>query len=278
MGILTDYLDTIVDNPELYKEIQHWESRWPEIALRRKHADIGSTAFARGYQMDAISVSDYTFQHFWKILKPEFGREILDRHTSDWNYFGGIDISSSTRPGSVIFTVGVRGDGLRFPVDLRVGKWSSPQFVNEVKQCYNEFRHQVFLVENNAVQTQFVEWLEHDARYINVQGYLTGKQKYDPNIGLPSLDLEFERDTWTFPMGIIQGHSQTDCRGGRDGGLCVWCRWINEMAMHPQYATSDTVMAMWFAREAIRLYWNAGFYYEDAPEEAGIFNFNRGEW
>lgn len=278
MGVITDFLDQIQDDEELYKLLPHWESRWPEIALRRKQADIGSTAFARGYQMDAISASDYTFQHFWKMLKHGVGAEIWDRSTSDWNYFGGVDISSSTRPGCVIFTVGVRGDGLRLPVDIRIGKWSSPQFVYEIKQCYNEYRHQAFMVENNAVQTQFVEWLQSDARYINVQGYLTGKQKYDPNIGLPSLDLEFERDAWLFPMDVVQGHIQTECRAGRDGGACVWCRWILEMLNHPQYETSDVTMAMWFAREAIRLYWGSGFYEEYAPETPGNFGIEGGTW
>ena len=95
---------------------------------------------------------------------------------------------------------------------------------------------------------------------------MTGRQKMSQEIGLPSLDVEFEKNMWSFPLTLIKGHDRGSCD-------CGWCIWIREMAGHPGWVTTDAVMACWFAREGLRLYWNTGFYEEIEPEEEGIFTY-----
>ncbi len=261
MGKITDYLDSI-EGTELYRDLSFWK-RWGEKELRQKLDDLGSTAFARGYQMDALAEGDFTFQNFHKVLRYDVGMEIYEE--PDLIYVMGVDVSSSRRPGSVCFTAAITPQGYRYPVECRVGKWSSPQFVANIKESYNIYHHQTILVENNAVQTMLVEWLEHDALYLPVEGYLTGAQKWNPENGLPSLDVEFQKGLWLFPMIQIEGHDTIK----HD---CGWCTWIREMTNHPGWITTDTVMATWFVKEAIRLYWSTGFYEETPPDVEGEFN------
>jgi hypothetical protein len=74
--------------------------------------------------------------------------------------------------------------------------------------------------------------------------YVTGKQKWTDDIGLPSLEAEFNSSGWIIPM---KERHLLDCK-------CDWCTWMNDMRYYPQVGEADTVMACWFAREGIRLY------------------------
>jgi hypothetical protein len=259
MSIITDKFKSQADK---IVRLPLWD-RWPVEALRSRCNDIGIKAFNRGYRHEAITESDLTFSHFWKIKKVGFDMDVV---SMTWPKFCGIDISSDSRPGSVIFTLAVSPDGRRYPCDLRIGDWKSPQFVAEIINCYHQFHHQVIFVENNGVQTMLVDWLNEKGIYLPVQGYLTGRQKMSPEIGLPSMDVEFENDSWFFPMDVVAGHVTQECQ-------CNWCRFIREFEGHPQYATSDVVMAVWFAREAVRQYWGRGFVVESPPFEEGVFEF-----
>jgi hypothetical protein len=60
---------------------------------------------------------------------------------------------------------------------------------------------------------------------------------------MPSLEVEFKNKAWIVPHDEFAGHPLV-CR-------CGWCVWNSEVRDYPMSATTDTVMAMWFCREAI---------------------------
>lgn len=251
------------------KDIPHWESRWPESILRRRAADLGSKAFARGYFMEALSDEDLTFPNFNRVVVPGLDESVWAGHEG-WRAFGGVDISSPERPGCVIATVKVSPDGRRYPMAPIYGGWKSPEFVRRIIGEYEKHRHDVIFVENNAVQVMLEDWLAEKAPYIPVQGFHTGKQKFDPILGLPALDVEFEKDMWVVPGSVVEGHG-IDCSRGPKGGKCPWCRFVYEFSGHPGAESTDLVMAYYFCRDAIRQYWNTGFVIEQEPSAEGDF-------
>ena len=83
-----------------------------------------------------------------------------------------------------------------------------------------------------------------------VEPYTTGREsKINPIFGVPGLEIEFKNKAWVIPSGEFEGHSP-HCR-------CGWCIWRGEVHDYPMGATTDTVMAMFFAREAISK-WGTG--------------------
>jgi hypothetical protein len=76
-----------------------------------------------------------------------------------------------------------------------------------------------------------------------LQGFTTGRQKADPAIGLPSLEVEFANGMWRIPLLHEIGPADSDTD--------PWVRLVREFQGHPFHSSDDLVMATWFAREAI---------------------------
>ena len=111
----------------------------------------------------------------------------------------------------------------------------------ELEEEDKHFRPTTFMVENNAYQAALAQWgLELNAT-LPVQWFVTGKNKADPILGLPGLEVEFENQGWIIP----RPEHALDC-------TCDWCRLWMELVGHPLAASDDMVMALWFAREAAR--------------------------
>lgn len=160
----------------------------------------------------------------------------------DWPRFTGADISSSRRPGNALVTIAQRPwDKKRLVIDVRAKKLTSPQMWREMEDIDRLFHPGIFEVENNATQEAIMEWgLELNAT-LPVTGFMTGKNKVDPVMGLPGLEVEFENQGWIIPRPA----HKFDCK-------CPWCRLWMELLGHPLAASTDLVMALWFAREAAR--------------------------
>jgi hypothetical protein len=122
------------------------------------------------------------------------------------------------------------------------------------------------MVENNAYQQSLIDWLSatEDLRtrypfWVKVQAFTTGKQKSDPDMGLPSLDVEFNNEAWFVCMDEVKAHEMATCK-------CGWCVWLREVDEYPISATNDCVMAMWFFREAARMMMHS---HTDVPAAIG---------
>jgi phage terminase large subunit-like protein len=88
---------------------------------------------------------------------------------------------------------------------------------------------------------------------IPVEGFMTGKQKFDEFIGLPSMAAEFANKGWAIFMHRNPlSESGTACQ-------CSYCVFIDELANFPIGKHDDTIMAAWFAREAARKVQRGGF-------------------
>lgn len=163
-----------------------------------------------------------------------------------------MDISGDKRPGTVMVTVAVLPDsGKRVICEIRAGAWTTPHVMKELDASYLKWKHTVFNVENNAAQQAVVDWAQLSNLQIPIKGFTTGTNKSHPELGLPGMEVELHNGTWMLLMDepynteVPLREHYADCR-------CAYHRFLLEVAEHPHYSTSDTVMAWWFAREAAR--------------------------
>ncbi len=230
---------TIWSGATLEWSIPLWD-KWNKAALVKRRGEIGSQSFARGFKQETLDDESRTFPSVTKCAAADL--DPLEYRRENWPVFTGVDLSSVTRPGNAIVSIAQRpSDRKRLLLSVRTGDWTSPQLWRELEEEDRRFRPVVFVVENNAYQDALVQWGLTLNASLPVQGFTTGKNKADPLMGLPGLEVEFENQGWIIPR---PSHA-LDCE-------CDWCRLWMELTGHPIAESTDLVMALWFAREGAR--------------------------
>lgn len=225
-----------------------WPEHWPKEKLLERYNSMPLRAFARAFGNVPISREDAVFfkEHIDKCIvfnHPEKYREKCDF------VILGVDLAISQKKSSAntaIFVLGVMSKKEKLvALHIEYGKWSSPETVRAIMKIFDDWKADLIVVENNQYQEALVQWLEEFNRSLPIKTHYTTASKFDPEIGLPSMSLEFERGKWIIPIGKIPHES--DCK-------CGFCQWINEMIMYPFAERSDILMASYFAREGYRKY------------------------
>lgn len=222
---------------------QHWNSE--KLA---KAKEENPRSFARGFQMRAFSDDERMYPSFSTcFVSGVLAAEVARR---GWPTFMGVDLAGKTRPGNVIFTAAVDPiSQKRYPLEIACGNWSSPETARRLSETHSRYpntRH--IMVENNGYQQAIVDWIQSSPSdhsfWYKIESYTTtSTSKHHLELGMPSLEVEFKNKAWVIPQDEFMNHVLT-CQ-------CGWCTWRTEMRDYPMSATTDTVMATWFCREAI---------------------------
>jgi len=239
------------------RKIPLWKAKWDKAALEAKKRSLTQQAYARGFEQRPFSEEDRLFAlaDVANAVKPNLS---VDEVKEMSGYcFTGVDLAGPKRAGTAFFTIKVVGVGvqaIRYPVDIRVGKFKGQQMIDQFAQIEAEWKSMTYMVENNAVQSRVIDMLGliPATASLPVAEYFTGKQKMDIDIGLPSLSLEFQNGLWHIPW---RGRGRKDNPPDGHGALCncAWCQWYyEEIMMYPMSETSDLLIAFWLAREAFR--------------------------
>lgn len=158
--------------------------------------------------------------------------------------YTGVDLAVQKHDAAdktVFFTIGVYPDGRRRVLNVRSGRWSSPEIIAELKDVWKRFGS-VFVVENNGAQQYIIDMVGHDTA-IPIWPFTTGQQKAHPEFGVESLAAEFHAGKWIIPSG----------KDGSQRGKEV-DEWAGELVNYdPTAHTGDRLMASWFAREGARM-------------------------
>ena len=213
-------------------------SVWNEVSLKAQFNLLGQRAFNRGYRQQALSDEDMTFPHYEQIFNWDLDRSFVGK---DWARCIGIDPFGKQ---VVIFVLALNPlTRQRVPIEIRRGKWDPKRTITEIRDSYITHMPQIIVCENNASQEAIVQWAQELGwGDMPIIPFTTGAQKANPEMGLPSLDVEFANGTWVVPM---QGVDKFDTEN-------VYNIWKHELKNHPIGEAADTVMAMWFAREGAR--------------------------
>lgn len=243
-----------------------WSAKWSEKMLKQQVRVIGARAFDRGYRQNALSDDDRTFPSSDSIFRKDVGLDIVQ---PDWARCMGIDPFGQQ---VVLFTLAINPyNHVRFPIEIIRGKFSPARTVEEMIRAYERHRHQIIVCENNAAQEAIIQWAQEKGKAdFPIIPFTTGKQKVDPAMGLPSLEVEFSNGAWCVPCASID---ETD----GEHPINVW---KSELRNHPVAAAADTVMASWFAREGARYLIGGGSSTPEfvTGEEAGIEQVQIGDY
>ena len=222
-----------------------WE-RYPPERIRRDMEELSPAEFMRQKRCKPAQSDIVTFPAVRNCFVPV---ERWEPPVKNLVISIGVDLSSSKRKGTAIVVVGMDAQTKqRYVLDVRYLQATGPGVVAAIVETFERYEELgstpvAVYVENNALQSMVLEWLADSERPdIPVVPFTTGRNKADPELGLPGLAAEFERGLWTIPA--FTSHPVT-CP-------CDWCRFNRELTEHPNYETSDGVMALWFAREAFR--------------------------
>ena len=247
-----------------------WNVEWSEERLRKQYKDVGARAFDRGYRQIALNDEDRTFPSSDSIFREDLDMSVVAPH---WPRIMGVDPFGQA---VVLFIMALNPQThQRIRVEIRRGKWQPKQTIREIVDAYRTHMPQYIVVENNAAQSAIAQWaMEVGGLDLPIVPFQTGKQKADPILGLPSLEVEFANGAWLIPM---KGIDSTDSNNPNNVLR-------SELRAHPIAESWDTVMAMWFAREGARLLtWtpqedNETVHQEEVFEEAGIEHVTIGDY
>jgi len=223
-----------------------WSERWSREALLKKQA-AGRRSFSRGFQLRAFTDEERMFPSFRKCFQSELIlSDVLKRGLP---IYSGVDLSSDKRPGTCIFSTAYdKASRRRFPVDIQLGRWTSPQTAARLAALDERLHPRLIMVESNSYQVSLIDWIRTSCTgsklWTKIEPYTTtGASKHHEVYGMPSLEIEFDHAMWAIPSREWEGHPP-DCE-------CGWCAWRNQMEDYPNGVADDTCMACLFAREAI---------------------------
>jgi len=230
------------------KHLPLWKGVWPSRRLIQFSEERGSLDFNRAFRHQALESSMFLFTKGLKestILMNE-DAELKDLEApQDFPRFTGVDLGGIKKQNaqSAIFTLAIDPETLtRWPVDIRAGHWSGPETARQLLDVYKKHEPFDIFVENNAYQHTLAEWMEEirGGRELPIEGYYTGSQKLDLQIGLPGIALQMEKGLWKIPN---LGHGIT-CK-------CEVCQWRDELGNFP-IGSSDILISCWLADRAAR--------------------------
>jgi hypothetical protein len=258
-------------------------TRWPMSRIEKvRDEELGPTEFARMMLCQARADEDARFQKKWidackkrglgyslfKSLREAvdfIGDDYWQRKGLEWAWgtpdpfppgfcvFTGVDLGVSKKDAAdptVLFTFLLWPDGTRQILDVRRGRWQSPQIIRNVVDVWRRYGT-MFFVENNAAQQYLVEWLAEDYPNIVVRGFRTGVNKHNRAYGVESIASELERAKWLVPCGVRAVNGQLQLVMAP-----VLQIWEQELLYYsPDGHTGDCLMAQWIGREAARA-WN----------------------
>ncbi len=162
--------------------------------------------------------------------------------------FTGIDLGHREGPDacpSVIYTIARTPTGKRIPCDIRIShEGSILELGRVIIDVWETLKPSLVFCENNAAQKYVVDLIKGIGPVgLPIEGYFTGNQKMNIEVGVPSLLAEVEAGAWVIPLGAGGEHDES-CK-------CGYCQWLNEVRDFP-LTSQDVLMASYLALEALR--------------------------
>jgi len=157
--------------------------------------------------------------------------------------YTGVDLGHRKKAGAdltVLFTVAVLPTGIRQVIDIRSGRWTGPEILDQIRYVHHHF-HSIIAVENNAAQNYLLEFAA-ELDTLPMRPHHTGINKYDAAHGIESLGHELRQGRWMLPCSRDM-MPPAELTAAINGALSY------DPTRHP----SDHLMAWWICREAIRL-------------------------
>jgi hypothetical protein len=238
-----------------------WPEVWSEEALRRTESEIGSRAFARQFLLQAVSDEERLFSAD-AIARCRDVRYVVGRLPAPqgWRIFAGCR-SGRQRPPHRLLERDLRGGGEPAAAAAAGGDPSLPGAALGGGRSHRGGMPALAAPQGRGGEQRLPAGgagpAGRDDPKLPLQGYRTGAEKADDQIGLPALAAAVDRGDWIIPAGGVP-------HGG--GCACAYCAWQRKLLLYPAAEHADTVMGMWFAEIAARDAVRAGTYCYPSPK------------
>ncbi len=234
-----------------------WKERWPKKALIEEFKFRGALYFNPAFRGLVMSDFDKTFnkEHIRSCC---FARTDMP-YIEDKEKFIGVDLAIGQKKSAkytVLFCLAFDEEKkVRYPVEIRRGRFSSPDTARELIDMYNETSPVAAIVENNFYQQAIIDWLEDlEGVELNIEPFTTGaQQKKSLDFGVPAMATDFQNGRWMIPMEDDEFDWELE-----KGCGCNICTWIEELLQYPYATYSDTVLACYLAVQGSKKYSSEG--------------------
>lgn len=137
--------------------------------------------------------------------------------------------------------------GRRVLADIRVGKWTDGEAVEQLREVVNRYPEDRTFIrgESNAAQKWVVANFSRQIGRM-IQPYRTGGSKWSPDVGIPALAAAFDNGLWVLPSDQFG-----DATG--DVAILVSAMKAFDPARAGQDHTGDALMALFFADDLARV-------------------------
>ena len=225
-----------------------WPDHWPVEKLLARRDEIDTVNFDKQYQSKTLSEVGRSFieQDIQDALS---SREIIKADCSqlpDWKIVQGEDLAGGKSPRAawtVNLTLGIDAVGLHHIVDIWRGRVSYPSIKKEATLGqYLLWKPSEIMVENNGLQNWLLEDLESSKEIYSelpIVAHRTGLNKSSLAEGLPMLATLIRNHRIVIPYGDAATKEKIN-------------PFLTELRNHPLGASTDIVMAWWFAELAYR--------------------------
>lgn len=227
-----------------------WIEQWPLERLLKRRQGMLAVSFARKFLCRVLDASQRRFKKAWidHMFAQGRGRQLLDvqpkgRGGAPLRCFTGLDPAVGEKDidaVSALFTIALDHANRRIVVDLRSGRWTGPELLDQCEEVCRTFDSEL-IVESNATQ----RWMAQFAleRGVNARTFFTSaSNKWSEQYGVESLAIEMKNGLWVAPSGAT-GLERPD-------ELVEWSEEL--MNYDPGSHTGDRLMASWLAREGAR--------------------------
>ncbi len=229
--------------------------RWNIKQLRRKKKEIGPVAFGREILCLPITDDISIFPSY--LFPPLRDMQLCMRPTKEqikergWEIYFGVDIARSANVGAdffVIFCLAKDRQGMRYIVDIHRSKGLGfRKQLETLTLLADRYNPALVFIESNAMQQIYTDEMRRMTD-IPVREFVTlATNKYPLDRGVPGLRIVLENEKLTIPKGDEYSRrmstiweTEASQFGYVDGKL-------QGIGVH-----DDTVMAWWFAEEAIK--------------------------
>lgn len=238
-----------------------WPQRWPFEKLMELKQELGSIAFNKSYQNEALASEDAVFKQGWLEYAKKIGEHLTFQYAYDparWTLpvqpkaiALGVDLAISDKDSGDYTAFAVLAElqnGAKIPLWLEEAKLDFASTERKIVELAGRYRCDIVVVENNGYQAAIVRDLQGKTS-LPIVPYSTGGEKYDPVVGVNSLAVEFENQKWILPYD-----RSIDENGDPPSPFTLKMvdRLCDYMMRFGSGHTGDLLMATWFANGGLR--------------------------
>lgn len=229
------------------KKLPLWPDVWSWGDLMNVKAAEGTLSFNKRYRNRPVDESMQPFREEYLLGDPAHPGCLHDEYVlgeveEGWRVFQSFDPAvGKTRSakfcGHIVFAIDPAAPRRRHIIEVNRDQLTVPQQRDRLIDTHLKYNCVLSITEENAYQAGLKQIVDERCEQLGVtlrfEGHTTGRNKQDPEIGLPSLAPLCENGDLWLPTGNPESRRKS-------------MMLVEELVEYPFFKYSDLLMALWF--------------------------------